>query len=98
MSDLNVIEVTPKPKSMYAVQMTRANARAIHEDDRFVTAWIDDGLLRVITLKGSRYLRPGMWIVFVSPEHDNRVYWDEEFRREYDGVPENYDADQRVLF
>lgn len=98
MSDLNVIEVTPKPRSMYAVQMTRANAEAIHADDRFYTVWLDNTLLRVITLKGSRYLRPGYWIVAADPDHDNKVYSDEEFRRDYDGIPENYDADQRVLF
>lgn len=96
MSDLNVIYLPLKPRFHAAVRMTEANARAIHEDDRFFTSWLDTDLLRVITLNGSQYLRPGYWVVVTSDE-DNKVYSDEEMKNLYD-VPADYDPDQRVLF
>lgn len=98
MSDLNVIEVTPRHRVHSAVQMTRYNAQAIHDDERFFTAWVDNHLLRVVTLSGSEYLRPGYWVVALSPYNDCKVFSDEAFRREFAGIPEDYDPDQRVLF
>lgn len=97
MSDLNVISVTPKSKIVTAIQVTRPNVEDLRLDERFhIHDWTST-TFSVMTNNGLSYAVYGSWIT-LDPYGDNRVVSDRELREEYDGIPEDYDPNQRVLF